>query len=112
MKKSYRRTPKDYDGPGLTTHKVSDVLPFVLKHVEGLYKEHADSVLLSWPEVIGPQLAPMTQAVSFKSGTLVVKVKNSTLYSLLSQNDKPRILQYLQQKFPNLNIRNIDFRMN
>jgi hypothetical protein len=40
-----------------------------------------------------------------------VKVKNSTLHSLLSQNDKPRILQLLRQQFPNAEIKNIYFRI-
>ena len=53
----------------------------------------------------------MTQAVAFADGVLVVKVKNSTLHSLLSQNDKLRILTMLRQKFPRVEIHNICFRI-
>ena len=111
MNKSSRRTPKDYDGSGITTHKMSELLPLVLQHVGRVYEERPDLVLAAWSEIIGPKLAPMTQAVSFSDGVLVVKVKNSTLHSLLSQNDKSRILTSLKQKFPNLSIRNIIFRI-
>jgi hypothetical protein len=64
-----------------------------------------------WPDVIGPKLASMTQAHSFVDGVLLVKVKNSTLHSLLSQNDKPRILNLLRKRFPNVEIKTIYFRI-
>ena len=53
----------------------------------------------------------MTEAISFKDGVLTVKVKNSTLHSLLTQYDKPRILNSLKQKFPTAGIRNVHFRI-
>ena len=111
MTQKYRRTPRGYDGSGVTTHKISEVLPFVLKKVGMLHEQRTDLILASWPEIIGPKLASMTQALSFNSGVLVVKVKNSTLHSLLSQHDKPRIVASLKQKFPNVEIRNVVFRI-
>jgi hypothetical protein len=109
--KPFRRTPKNYDGSELTTHQMTDVLPHVLAKISEMRQDRSDLILASWPDVIGPQLAPLTQAVSFKEGVLVVKVKNSTLYSLLNQNDKPKILNRLRQKFPNVAITNIYFRI-
>lgn len=106
-----RRTPKDYDGPGLTTHRMSELLPTVLADISEVYKERPDLILAAWPEVIGQRLANMTQAIAFSDGVLTVKVKNSTLHSLLSQNDKPRILNSLRQKFPRITIKNIMFRI-
>ena len=82
MGKSIRRTPKGYDGTGLTTHKVSDLLPQVLARIGDVYQDRPDLILSAWPEIIGQKLAPMTQAVSFVEGVLSVKVKNSTLHSL------------------------------
>jgi hypothetical protein len=110
-RKPYCRTPKNYDGTETTTHKVSDLLPAVLSQIGEIYQQRPDLILASWPEIIGPKLASMTQAVSFSDGVLVVKVKNSTLYSLLSQNDKPRILNILRQKFPSVQIKTILFRI-
>ena len=95
----------------VTTYHIRQLLPRFLQQISSVYKDRPDLILASWPEVIGPQLASMTQAVSFNEGILIVKVKNSTLYSLLSQNDKPRILKNLRDKFPNTLIKTILFRM-
>lgn len=111
MGKSSSRTPKNYDGTGVTTHRVSDLLPAVLSEIGQVYHQRPDLVLAAWPDIIGPKLASMTQAYSFIDGVLVVKVKNSTLHSLLSQNDKPRILAILRQRFPNVEIRTVVFRI-
>lgn len=111
MKKNIRRTPKNYDGTELTTHQLSDVLPQVLVNVSDAYKERPDLIIAAWPEIIGPKLASMTQAVSFYDGKLLVKVKNSTLFSLLNQHDKPKLLFKLKQQFPKHNIKNIVFKM-
>lgn len=111
MKKFNSRTPKNYDGTGLTTHKFSDLLPIVLSRISETYHDRPDLILSSWPEIIGSQLAVMTQAVSFSEGILTVKVKTSTLHSLLSQYDKSRILTALRKRFPKINIQNIIFKI-
>ncbi|MGK5593830.1 MAG: DUF721 domain-containing protein [Parachlamydiaceae bacterium] len=109
--KKLPRTPKNYDGQKLTTHKISDVLPCVLEQITEHFSDRPDLVLAAWPDVIGPQLASMTRAVSFKDGVLLVVVRNSTLYSLLNQNDKPKILTILRKKFPKIEIKTILFRI-
>ena len=106
-----RRTPKNYDGTGVTTRRVGEVLPAVLAQIGDSFKDRPDLILASWPEIIGPKLAPMTQAESFKEGVLVVKVKNSTLHSLLNQYEKGKMLASLRQKFPRVNIINVIFRI-
>jgi Dna[CI] antecedent DciA-like protein len=111
VRKSYSRTPKQFDGTQATSHRMSDLLPFVLSKIEKNYQQHSDLILAMWPDIIGPKLASMTQALSFGEGILVVKVKNSTLHSLLSQNDKGRILNLLREKFPHAEIKNICFRI-
>lgn len=111
MTKTAPRTPKNYDGTGVTTHRVSDLLPVVLSQISETYKDRPDLILAAWPEIIGSKLAAMTQAVSFHEGILTVKVKNSTLHSLLSRHDKYRILAALRQKFSNIYIQNIVFRI-
>lgn len=90
---------------------MSDLLPGVIANISEVYKDRPDLVLASWPDVIGPKLSAMTQAVSFANGTLVVKVKNSTLYTLLSQNEKSHVLSILKDKFPRIEIKNILFRI-
>jgi len=106
-----RRNPKNYDGKRITSHTIGSLLPVVLKQVTNIYGERGDLILNAWPDIIGPHLAGMTQATAFDGGVLYVKVRNSTLYSLLAQHDKPRILNKLRQKFPGTNIKTIVFKM-
>lgn len=111
MSKPFSRTPRKYDGTRITTHRMADLIPQVLAKIGHVYEQRADLILAMWPDVIGAKLAAMTQAVSFTDGILVVKVKNSTLHSLLSQNDKFRLLNLLRSKFPQVEIKNIHFRI-
>lgn len=111
MSKFYSRTPKKYDGTQVTARRMTDVLPYVLAKIGEVYHQRADLILAMWPEIIGPRLAEMTQAVSFVDGVLLVKVKNSTLHSLLSQNDKMRLVNLLRQRFPRVEIKTICFRI-
>lgn len=106
-----KRTPKNYDGNKLTAHRISDVLPQVLEQITENFSDRPDLILASWPEVIGPKLASMTKAISFQDGVLTVLVRNSTLYSLLNQNDKPKILAILRNKFPKIVIKTVLFRI-
>lgn len=111
VKKNRVRTPKNYDGTALTTRNFSDLLVNVFSDISSRYQEKPEVVLLAWQEVIGPQFAPMTQAVSFVNGVLLVKVKNSTLHSLLSRHDKHRLLAALQKRVPQADVQNIHFRI-
>lgn len=111
MAKPYARTARQYNGTQVTTRRMADLLPAILAKIGGSYKQRGDLVLAAWPTIIGPQLAVMAQAVSFVDGTLCVKVKNSTLLSVLSQHEKLRLLKMLRGKFPDIEIRNIHFRI-
>lgn len=109
--KSRWRTPRHYDGNKPTSRPVSHILPQVLGKIGSAYKERPDLILAAWPEIIGERLAPMARAVSFSDGILTVRVKNSTLHSLLSQKDKPRILRSMREKFPQSTIKNVVFKL-
>lgn len=106
-----RRIPRNYDGPEVTTHHLHDIMPSVLSHISTTFADRPDLILAEWPNIIGKTLAPMTEAVSFIDGVLTVKVKNSTLYSLLCHHDKPKLLEALQKKFPKIRIKTILFRI-
>ena len=88
---------------------MTDFLPYVLSQVGRLMEEDSSAVLQAWPDIIGATLAPMTQAVSYTEGVLTVRVKNSTLYSLLYQRDKPHLLRALKKRFPQ--VTQLKFRM-
>ncbi|MCB1114440.1 MAG: DUF721 domain-containing protein [Chlamydiia bacterium] len=106
-----RRTPKNYDGNQVTSKKVGDLLAGVLGTVSEKYQDKPDLILATWPSIVGEKLAPMAKAVRFDEGILYVKVKNSTLYSLLEQSEKRRLMATLKKKFPKVEIRGIQFRM-
>lgn len=108
---AYQRTPKNYDGTRPTTHRLSDVLPAIASGLEIDQQKRPDLILAAWPEIIGPRLAPLAQAVRFEKGTLFVKVKNSSIYHLLSQYEKAKLLLKLQEKFPHSEICHLMFRL-
>jgi Dna[CI] antecedent, DciA len=95
---------------GLNQH-LKELLPSVLGKIGSAYQERPDLVLAAWPEIIGPKLAPMTEALSFVEGVLTVKVRHSTLYSLLRQYERDKLLRQLREKFPGTAIKRIAFRM-
>jgi hypothetical protein len=106
-----RLNARNYNGVRTTSHQLTAILPKVLTHISANFKDRPDLIMAAWPSLIGPKLAPMTQAVSFERGVLTVRVKNSTLYSLLSQKDKPKLIQALRAKFPQVMIKTILFRI-
>ena len=106
-----KRTPRNYDGKEITTRRLGDVLPGVLDKISDAFGERPDLILASWPEIIGPHFAHITQAVSFENGVLTVKVKNSSLYGLLNQTEKPKLVYSLRTKFPKVEIKTILFRI-
>lgn len=112
MNKSFtRRTPRFYNGIGVTTRHLNQLMPQVLEKISDKFSDRPDLILAAWPDLIGVRLSPMTQAVSFEEGVLTVKVKNSTLYSLLCQHERPKLVQALREKFPKVLIKTILFRI-
>lgn len=98
-------------GSRVTNKQMKDLLPKVLSHIGAIYRDRPDLILAAWPLIIGEKLASMTKAICFEKGILVVKVSNSTLYSLLSQHERGRLLKNLREKFPAVEIKNIHFRI-
>jgi hypothetical protein len=95
----------------LTNKHLKDLLPSILKKIEGQKKERPDLILAGWNQIIEEKWRPMTQAVSFEKGVLMVKVKNASLYSVLVQQEKTKLLRKMQEKFPEAELKNIVFRI-
>ena len=87
---------------------MGDLLPGLLAEMGRKAGDPREEIYRFWSELLGPQMAPLTEPVSYVDQTLTVKVKSSTLYSLLCQHEKPRLLKRLQEKF---SIRNLVFRV-
>ena len=105
------RTPLRYDGTDTTTHHIRHLLPVALSNIGDVFQQRPDLILAAWPDLVGPLFASMTQAIKFVEGVLTVKVTNSTLFSLLNQNEKPRLLLMLRKRFPQVSIKTIQFRI-
>ena len=108
-----KRTPRNYDGTAPVARTLQELLPQVLSRFQrgGGGSGPGQEVLASWPEIAGPSVAKLTQATSFVDGILTVLVKSSTLYSLLRQHEKARLLELLKQRFSKLEVRDIVFRI-
>lgn len=111
MSRKYQRTPRDYQGTKLTTHHVKDLLPYVLNSFKGALSCDLTLISSAWLDVVGTQVASMTQIISLTNGFLSVRVKNSMMFSLLSQYEKIKILEKLRIRFPSTEIKDIVFRM-
>lgn len=102
------RTPKNYSGIHNPVKKMTDLLPEILSDLGRKAQDPREEIFRFWRELIGEKMAPLAEAVSFADGVLTVKVKSSTLYSLLVTHERARLLGRLQEKF---SIRNLQFRV-
>jgi hypothetical protein len=101
------RTPRNYKGVENPAKKMADLLPDMLAEVGRKRGDRSEEIFSFWKELMGEKMAPLTEPISFADGILTVKVKSSTLYSLLVTQERPRLLGRLQEKF---SIRNLAFR--
>ena len=106
-----KRLPRSYDGHRTTLRHVSRIAPGLLKKLSPDQCQQHKLVLNAWAAVVGPAVAGMTRAIDFSQGILTVKVTNSSLYALLRNREKSRVLCLLRKKFPNVTIQDILFRM-
>lgn len=95
-----KRTPRFYNGTAKTGKNLSDLLPLALNKIQSKRGETDEAIFSFWFVLIGDKMGPFTKPDSFVDGVLTVKVKSATLYSLLCQHERPRLLKQLQEKFP------------
>ncbi|MCB1115394.1 MAG: DUF721 domain-containing protein [Chlamydiia bacterium] len=106
-----QRTPKNYDGSAPTGKKIGELLPEMLGRLSGKFKDQPYLIVEAWPEVVGEKISRMTRAVSFHEGVLEVKVKNSSLMSLLSVYEKERLIALFRERFPKQRLTDISFKI-
>jgi hypothetical protein len=109
--RSHRKNPRHFDGTRGTSHHLQELLPQVLDAAQRRVAQRPDLILVAWSRLIGPSFEGMTEALSFEEGVLTVRVKNATLYSLLQQYERARLLSRLRQECPHTEIKNILFRV-
>jgi hypothetical protein len=102
------RTKRSFDGTSPTGKKISDLLPKILTDLECRVGDEKDAVFHLWFTLMGEKMAPFTQPLSLKNGVLTIKVKSATLYALLVQHEKTRLLKAIQANFQ---VKDIVFRV-
>ncbi|MBU6446703.1 MAG: DUF721 domain-containing protein, partial [Verrucomicrobia bacterium] len=98
----------NYSGTENPVKKAADLLPDILCELGKKSRDPSAEIFRYWQSLMGEKMAPYTEPMSFIEEVLTVKVKNSTLYSLLAGPEKRRLLKKLQEKF---SIRNLVFRV-
>mgnify|MGYP006291110709 CR=1 FL=1 len=104
-----KRVPKNYRGTRPTAKTIGQILPPLLGSIGASYNRRGDALLATWPEVVGKDVASMTRARSFIDGVLRVSVSNSTLLSLLTEHEKPRLIRELNKRVPQAGVKAIQF---
>lgn len=102
------RTRRNYSGTENPVKNAADMLGEILLDLGKKAKDPRTEIFAFWQNLMGEKMSPLTEPVSFVDGVLTVKVKSSTLYSLLAGPEKSRLLKTLQEKF---SIRNLVFRV-
>jgi len=85
-------------------------MPKILTEIHAKDKSPLPLFQAVWPKVIGVKLAAMTEVIAFENGVLTISVSNASLYSLLAQYEKGRILKKIKGQFPEIEIHDIYFR--
>lgn len=97
------------NGTKLPHRQIKDLLGPMLEEVRMKAELRPHLVLAAWGEIIDPKWKGMTEASSFEKGTVVIKVKNAALYSLLVQQEGSKLLKKLQGQFPESGIKKLKF---
>ena len=95
-----------------TSRQLKDLARRYLAHLEQSLRQKPREVMALWPEVVAPSYLAMTRAVKFEDGVLHVMVSNSALLSLLHElSERRKLVEALQKKIPEVEIRDISFRI-
>ena len=111
MMSKIKRVPKNYNGKMPTSRQIKHLLPYILTGICSKLEDNPSQISSIWQEVVGEKIARLTQVIELNEGVLKVKVDNSTLYSLLVEHEKQRLLKILQTRLPKLKIKNLLFRI-
>ena len=112
MSSRFDRPEHAHDGPSTTSRQLKDLARRYLAHLEQKLQTKPREILELWPQVIGAAFAGMTRAEKFEQGVLYVRVKNSSLLSLLhSVSERNRLVDALRTEVPDVEIIDISFRI-
>lgn len=94
-----KRTPRGYFGVQNPAKQLGDLLPEILSDIGNRCRDEKGAIFQFWMTLLGEKMASLTEPISWVDGVLTIKVKSATLYSLLCQHEKVRLLEKLREKF-------------
>lgn len=109
--KAIKRIPRGYDGQVPTGRNVKDLADTILGRISHAVDGQPQNVFNTFTALLSDTIRPLVKPISFRNGKLVVKVKNGTLLSILSSQEKGRLLRELRFKMPHVEIQNIVFQI-
>ncbi len=92
-----------------TIKHMSQVLSQYLEELERLRKVNPQKLIKAWHSVMDPKYEGMTAAVGYQDEELLVKVSNSSLFSLLKQTNQKSMLEQLREIAPKTPVKKIHF---
>ena len=107
---SRRQTPKNYDGIETTGKLASGMVSNVLKGIQKALDAQPKNVFMVFSGLLDERMRPLVEPVFFAKGILTVKVKNATLLSILSSQEKTRLVHNLRRTIPSVEIQDIVFQ--
>ena len=108
--KQIPRVPKDYDGKEPPGRMLDSMLPEMLNQITKQFEESTVVIQKVWSEIVGLKVAELTRVTAYKRGVVFIQVKNATLMSILSSQEKARLMQNLKGKLPNIQFTNLVFQ--
>ncbi|MCF7852857.1 MAG: DUF721 domain-containing protein [Simkaniaceae bacterium] len=111
MKNDLHRIPKNYDGLDFTGREIGGMADVVLSRITQTFESKAQNIFNTFLGLLNDRIRPFVKPVSFTKGKLVVKVKNATLLSILSSQEKAHLLHNLRVKLPSVVIQDIFFQI-
>lgn len=95
-----------------TTFKsIQEILPNVLQDIEKSVSNPIETFRENWKLIVGEKVARFSRIEAFEDNKLKVVVLHPALLNLLSYQEKTKILRMLRQKFPDIQIVDILFRI-
>ena len=105
-----RQNPKNYDGLEWTGRLAKNIVSNVFADIQKSFDANPQNVFAVFLGLLNEKIRPLVEPVFFSKGVLTVKVKNATLLSILSSQEKGHLVQNLGKLLPSAEIQNIVFQ--
>lgn len=94
-----------------TATKTKEMKNLTLNFLKDIKKRRSFDIEKVLEDVIGKEAFSMVEILSLKDSILMLRIKNSTLYSIFSNYERDKILRKIQKKLSKDIIKNIIFKI-